>query len=106
MSNGMNRIDKVILKISHRKGSQWFDLERSLIKLPSSCGDTDMSPEKTLPDSDKIPFGGKVPFSITNFFLVGKYLNIIYPSGRKGNTVIGSESLYAKVNDCLGRTIF
>lgn len=106
MSNAMNWIDKVILKIIQRKVSHWFDLERSLTKLPSSCGATDASPEKTWPDPDKIPLGGEVPFSIKNFFIVGKYLKSSIHQGVKAirsldqnpsmpESTIGSEDLKA-----------
>jgi len=69
----MNCIDKVILKIIQRKVSHWFDLERSLTKLPNYYGATEESPEKTWPNPDKIPLGGEVPFSIKNFFILIRY---------------------------------
>jgi len=70
----MDLIDKIILKIIQRKVSHWFDLERSHANLPNAYGATKESPEKTWPNPDKIPLGGEVPFSIKNFFIVGKYL--------------------------------
>lgn len=79
----MNWIDKAILKIIQRKVSNWFDLERSLSKLPSCYGATDASPEKAWPNPDKIPLGGEVPFSIKNFFIVGKYLKSSIHQGVK-----------------------
>jgi epoxyqueuosine reductase len=79
----LNFIDKVILKIIQRKVSHWFDLERSLAKIQNSYGATEESPEKSWPNPDKIPLGGEVPFSIKNFFIVGKYLKSSIHQGVK-----------------------
>lgn len=79
----MNFIDKVILKIIQRRVSHWFDLERSLSKFPNYYGATEKSPEKAWPNPDKIPLGGEVPFSIKNFFIVGKYLKSSIDQGIK-----------------------
>ena len=40
----MNLIDKAILKIIQRRASHWFDLERSLAKIPNHYGATEESP--------------------------------------------------------------
>ena len=79
----MNLIDKAILKIIQRRVSHWFDLERSLAKIPNYYGATEESPEKTWPNPDKIPLGGEVPFSIRNYFIVGKYLKSSIHQGVK-----------------------
>lgn len=79
----MNLIDKAILKMIQRKVSHWFDLERSIAKIPNCYGSIKGSPEKTWPDPDKIPLGGEVPFSIRNFFVVGKYLKSSINQGIK-----------------------
>jgi ferredoxin len=79
----MNLIDKAILKIIQRRVSHWFDLERSLAKIPTYYGATEESPEKTWPNPDKIPLGGEIPFSIRNYFIVGKYLKSSIHQGVK-----------------------
>jgi ferredoxin len=79
----MNLIDKAILKIIQRRVAHWFDRERSLAKDPSNFGATEDSPEKTWPDPDKIPLGGEVPFSLKNFFIVGRYLKSSIAQGVK-----------------------
>jgi epoxyqueuosine reductase len=79
----MNLIDKAILKIIQRKVSHWFDLERSLTKVPDCYRSIEGSPEKTWPDPDKIPLGGEIPFSIRNIFIVGRYLKSSIHQGVK-----------------------
>ena len=79
----MNLIDKAILKKIQRRVSHWFDLERSLAKIPNYYGATEESPEKTWPNPDKIPLGGEIPFSIRNYFIVGKYLKSSIHQGVK-----------------------
>lgn len=79
----MNLIDKTILKLIGRKVSHWFDLERSLTKDPHNYGATELSPEKTWPDPEKIPLGGEVPFSLRNIFLVGLLLKSSIHQGIK-----------------------
>jgi len=70
----MNLLDKAILKIIQHKVSHWFDMERSLKKVPNCIKASKESPEKTWPDPNKIPSGGEIPFSLRNIFVVGKYL--------------------------------
>jgi epoxyqueuosine reductase len=79
----MNLIDKAILKIIQHKVSHWFDLERSLTKVPDCYRSIEGSPEKTWPDPDKIPLGGEIPFSIRNIFIVGRYLKSSIHQGVK-----------------------
>lgn len=79
----MNPIDKTILKLIGSKVSHWFDLERSLTKVPDSIGATELSPQKTWPDPEKIPLGGEVPFSLRNIFLVGLHLKSAIHQGIK-----------------------
>lgn len=79
----MNIVEKVILKIIQRRVSHLFDLERSLAKFPDSYGATEESPGKSWPDPDKITLGGEVPFSIKNYFIVGKYLKSTIHQGVK-----------------------
>jgi len=79
----MNLIDQIMLKVIGHKVSRWFDLERSLTKVPNSYGATELSPMKTWPDPEKIPLGGEVPFSLRNIFLVGLYLKSCIHQGVK-----------------------
>ncbi len=79
----MNLIDKAILKIIQRKVSHWFDLERSLTKVPDCYRSIEGSPEKTWPDPDKIPLGGEIPFNLRNTFIVDKYLKSSIHQGMK-----------------------
>lgn len=79
----MNLIDKAILKIIQRKVSRWFEMERSLAKIPNYYGSIDGSPEKTWPDPVKIPLGGEIPFSIRNILIVGRYLKSSIHQGMK-----------------------
>jgi len=70
----MTLLDKAMLKIIQHKVSHWFDMERSLKKVPNCIGAAKESPEKTWPDPNKIPLGGEIPFSLRNIFVVGRYL--------------------------------
>jgi epoxyqueuosine reductase len=79
----MNLIDKAILKFIQHKVCHWFNLERSLTKVPKSCRATEGSPEKTWPDPEKIPLGGEVPFSVRNIFIVGMHLKSSIREGVK-----------------------
>jgi epoxyqueuosine reductase len=79
----VNLIDKTILKAIQLKVSRWFDLERSLTKIPGSYGAAEGSPEKTWPDPEKIPLGDEVPFSLKNIFLVGLRLKSSVHQGVK-----------------------
>ena len=79
----MNPVDKIILKVIQRKVSNWFALERSLTQIPGSIKANQESPEKAWPNPDKIPQGGEIPFSIKNFFLVGKHLKSSIHQGIK-----------------------
>jgi ferredoxin len=79
----MNLIDRTILKAIRHKVSRWFDLERSLTKVPYSHRAVEASPEKTWPDPEKIPLGREVPFSLGNIFVVGLRLKSSVHQGMK-----------------------
>ncbi len=101
----MNLIDKIILRLIRRKITRWFDLERSLTRVPGSYKPTAESPEKTWPDPEKIPLGEEIPFSLKNIFYVGLNLKSAVRHGLKAikslgknpcepKSIIDSQTLY------------
>ena len=79
----MNLIERVILKVIKGRVNKWFDMERSLGKLEHVNKPTELSPEKSWPDPNKIPSGNEVPFSLRNMPIVGHHLRSCISEGMK-----------------------
>lgn len=82
-STKYNLLEKLILRIIKLKVSHWFNLEKTLSKKHDFIKSSDLSPEKTWPNPDKIPQGGEIPFSMQNIKVIGKYLRSCISEGER-----------------------
>ena len=81
MSKKQNILEKLILKFIQFKVRRWFNLEKTLSLKNDYVKATELSPEKTWPNPDKIPGGEEIPFSLQNIKVVGKYLHSCIKEG-------------------------
>jgi len=81
MANKYNLLEKLILKIIQLRVARWFQHEKKLTEMNNFIKSTELSPEKTWPDPDKITKGGEIPFSMQNITVIGKYLRSCIKQG-------------------------
>ena len=81
MNKKYNLLEKLILRIIQFKITKWFNREKELSKRRNFILSSQLSPEKTWPDPNKIAKGGEIPFSMQNIKVIGKYLKSCIKQG-------------------------